>query len=66
MRQEYQCGAPSDCGPGEEYKIEISCILVGCRNCKNFNGTEYHEADIREAMRMFAKHELEQMKGSLK
>ena len=66
MARQYPCGAPDNCGPGEEYKSEIACTLVGCRGCKYFNGIEYYKADVRKGVGMWARHELEQMGRSTK
>jgi hypothetical protein len=55
----YPCGAESNSAPEERWKDEISCTLVGCRGCKNFNGTEYYQANIKKGVAMWARKELE-------
>jgi len=62
QRRKYPCGAERESSPGEWWKDEISCTLVGCRGCKNFNGTEFYRADVRKGVAMWAKKELEGMK----
>ncbi len=62
MASKYPCGAESDSSPEERWKDEISCTLVGCRGCKNFNGTEYYQANVKKGVSMWAKKELEGMK----
>ncbi len=58
----YPCGAESESSPDERWKDEISCTLVGCRRCKNFNGTEYYKANTRKGVAMWAKKEQEGMR----
>ena len=55
----YPCGAESNSAPEERWKDEISGTLVGCRGCKNFNGTEYYQANIKKGVAMWARKELE-------
>ena len=57
----YPCGAESDSTPEERWKDEIYCTLVGCRGGKNFNGTEYYQANVKKGVAMWAKKELEGM-----
>ena len=63
MSQErcYPCGMAYEELEAEQWKEEIGCQLVGCRSCKNFNGTEYFEKNIPRGVSMWAKHELESM-----
>ena len=58
----YPCGVESDSTPEEQWKDEISCTLVGCQGCKNFNGTEYYQANVKKGVAMWAKKELEGMR----
>jgi len=52
------CGAMCEEPASEHWKNEISCTLVGCKGCKNFNGTEYYQANIPKGISMWAQHEL--------
>ena len=57
--QRLPCGIADD-GPAEDFwKNEISCTVVGCKNCKNFNGTIYYEANAAKAVSLWAQHEIE-------
>ncbi len=57
----FACGVMSESSPQEQWKDEISCVLVGCKGCKNFNGTEYYKANVRKGIAMWARKELEAM-----
>ncbi len=55
----HPCGAESESSLEERWKDEIACTLVGCRGCRNFNGTEYYQANTRKGIAMWARKELE-------
>lgn len=57
----YPCGAAYEEPEANQLKCEIACQLVGCKNCKNYNGTDYYTRDIKRGVSMWAKHELENM-----
>lgn len=48
----------------EPRKAEIVCNMVGCRDCKHFNGEEYYPGNVKKGVAMWAKLELERMRGS--
>lgn len=52
----YPCGVLDD--EPESWKCEVACLIVGCQRCKNFNGTEYYNMDVKKGLAMWAKHEI--------
>jgi len=56
----HPCGAELT-EPGEAWKDEVACYMIGCRDCKYFNGTEYFKLNLGKAMAMWAKKQLEDM-----
>lgn len=52
------CGAKGAFPPDEQQRHEIACVVLGCRNCKNFNGTEFYQANPWKGIAMLAKREL--------
>jgi hypothetical protein len=56
---QYPCGVIDD--ETETWKCEIACYMTGCKNCKNFNGTEYYVQNMKKGISMWAKHELSEM-----
>lgn len=55
----HPCGAETDSSPDEKWKDEIACTLIGCQKCKNFNGIEFYQSNVKNAIAMWAKRELE-------
>lgn len=58
----FKCGHDDGLPASEDWKNDIACQVCGCRQCQNFNGTEYFQKDIPKGISMWAKHEREQMK----
>lgn len=50
----FPCGVVDQEGD-EAWQCEISCILVGCKNCKHFDGTEYYERNVSKGIGMWAR-----------
>lgn len=44
---QYPCGILDD--ETETWKCKIACYMTGCKNCKNFNGTEYYVQNMKKA-----------------
>lgn len=44
----YKCGFDDGLPAEENWKNNISCQMVGCKNCKHFNETVYFEANIKK------------------
>ena len=59
----YKCGFDDGLPAEEDWKINISCQMVGCKNCKNFNGTVYFEANIKKGLAIWARKELKDMEA---
>jgi len=54
------CGAgPTE--PGEGWKDEVACNMIGCHSCKNCNGTEYFKINVKKALALWTKKQLEDM-----
>ena len=46
--EKYQC----PCGEFDDepkWKCEVVCYCVGCKNCKNYNGTEYYVQNAKKS-----------------
>ena len=59
----YKCGFDDGLPAEEDWKNNISCQMVGCKNCKHFNGTVYFEANIKKGIAMWARKELKDMEA---
>lgn len=57
------CGAESESPPEERWQDEIACVVIGCRNCKNFNGAEFYHANLWRGIAMLAKRKLDRNTG---
>lgn len=55
-KYQYPCGTPDD---GPQWTCEVACYVVGCKDCKNYNGTEYYVKDFKKGLSIWAKHEVE-------
>ena len=60
MRNDFvhPCGAKIT-EPGEAWKDEVACYMIGCRDCQHFDGTEHFKKDLRKALALWAKVQLE-------
>ena len=58
MAEKYRfpCGVVDEEG-SEPWVCEISCTIVGCKNCKNFNGTEFYERNVKKGIASWAKRQ---------
>lgn len=59
----YKCGFDDGETESEDWKAEISCNLVGCKNCQHFKGEVYVKQNIKKGLAMWAKKEKEQIRG---
>lgn len=53
----FPCGFIDPDG-SEAWVCEISCVLVGCKACEHFNGTEYYERNIPKGVGIWARREI--------
>lgn len=44
---------------------DISCMIVGCKGCKHFNGTVYFESNVKKALGIYSRKMLEQWEDEL-
>ena len=49
----YPCGEFDD---DPKWKCEVGCYCVGCKDCKNYDGTEYYVKNVKKAMSIWAKN----------
>ena len=54
-KYQYPCGEFDD---DPKWKCEVGCYCVGCKDCKNYDGTEYYIRNDKKAISIWAKHEL--------
>lgn len=59
----YKCGFDDGEPEHEDWKAEISCNLVGCKNCQHFKGEVHFHQNVKKGLAMWAKKETEQMRG---
>ena len=60
--EKYQC----PCGElydEPKWVCEVGCYCVGCKNCKNYNGTEYYVQNANKAISIWTKHERMNLTG---
>lgn len=47
--------------PDDSESDDIGCLIVGCKNCRHFNGTIYFESDVKKALGLYSRKMLESM-----
>lgn len=53
-KYQYPCGIVDDY---PKWMCEVSCCVVGCKDCEYYNGTEYYVKDFKTGLSVWAKHE---------
>lgn len=53
-----KCGFDDGEPKSEDWKNEISCQMISCKNCQHFNGTVYFEHNVKKGISMWAIKEL--------
>jgi hypothetical protein len=59
QKYQFPCGVLDD--DVITWKSEIACYMVGCKDCRFFNGNEYYVRNFQKGVSMWAKHEISEM-----
>lgn len=49
----------------KDHKEIVACTLVGCKDCKHFDGTEYYKKNIKAALGKWVKQNKQKFLGYL-
>lgn len=53
-----KCGQTTESPPGEEWKAEAACAMIGCVACQfHKGGKEFYQKDIKRGIAMWAARE---------
>ena len=53
------CGNVVDDTRHEKWRQEFTCYLIGCKDCRLYNGNEYYKHDIKKGLSIWAKAQRE-------